>query len=91
MIEITDIERNTPLTRGDLVEFSAELKRQFANARTLLGLNDAPQADPRAVLTHEVIGLSSDTIAEDSRRLRLWDLADGGTAWQINNEPVMRD
>lgn len=42
-----------------------------------------------AVQAHEVIGLHSDTIAEDGRRFRLWDLMDGGTAWQVDDEPMM--
>ncbi|WP_157045726.1 hypothetical protein [Polaromonas sp. JS666] len=62
------------LTDNDLAEFV----RHFRNG---LGLCDV-------VAPIDVIGLHSDAIAEDGKRIRLYDLAGGRTGVQIDDGEI---
>ncbi|WP_041388848.1 hypothetical protein [Polaromonas sp. JS666] len=62
------------LTETDLCEFCDALRERLANPE--LGDIAAP---------HEVSGLHSDDIAEDGKRIRLYDLAGGRTGAQIDD------
>ena len=67
----------TPLTHGDF--------RQFVQAicRRLNPPKPGDIAEPSSGL-----GLHSDCIAEDGKRLRLYDLIGGRTGWQADDGPI---
>lgn len=74
---LADLIDQVVISGDDVAELACRLRGQSAGP-------GAP------VEPFEVLELHSDTIAEDHRRLQLWNLRDGHTAASVDGGPLLR-